>query len=338
MAASPANSPERLQERARGQQAGQSRIVAEIRPRCGVFMSLVDKGTILGLKRGETRAVSHPFFVREFGLSGESVPVVSVRDAALTSWRDLAAHWRRPATPVSLLWPLWASLAVLALAVLLFVGAAFDGSVARAAAKLDPGLIVFFDYVTQAGKSNWLFALSILAILTALFRREQAVTRRLRAAWGLVASYALYFLVVQAVSGTASQVVKHLVGRARPRLIEIAGPFHFDLFSLKAVLASFPSGHTTTVFAAFGALSLLSPRLGPWVLLLAVPVAASRIIVGAHYPSDVCGGLFLGLGSALAVARVLARRKIAFTLAPDALLPTPRGKALIARTLLKDQA
>ena len=87
----------------------------------------------------------------------------------------------------------------------------------------------------------------------------------LRAAWGLVASYALYFLAVQAVSGIVSQVVKHLVGRARPRLIEIAGPFHFDLFSLKAVLASFPSGHTTTVFAACGALSLLSPRLGPWV-------------------------------------------------------------------------
>ena len=216
--------------------------------------------------------------------------MVSVRDVALTSWRDLAAHWRRPATPVSRLWPLWAALAVLALAVLLFVGAAFDISVARAAAKLDPGLIVFFDYVTQAGKSNWLFALSILAIITALSRRERAATRRLRAAWGLVASYALYFLAVQAVSGTASQVVKHLVGRARPRLIEIAGPFHFDLFSLKAVLASFPSGHTTTVFAACGALSLLSPRLGPWVLLLAVPVAASRVIVGAHYPSDVCGG------------------------------------------------
>lgn len=278
------------------------------------------------------------FVVREFGLSGDGVPVVSVRDVALTSWCDLAAHWRRPVTPASRLWPLWAALAVLALAVLLFVGAAFDISVARAAARLDPGLIVFFDYVTQAGKSNWLFALSILAILAALSRRERAATRRLRAAWGLVASYALYFLAVQAVSGTASQIVKHLVGRARPRLFDIAGPFHFDLFSLKAVLASFPSGHSTTVFAACGALSLLSPRLGAWALLLAVPVAASRVIVGAHYPSDVCAGLFLGLGSALLVARVLARRKIAFILAPDALLPTPRGKDLIARTLLKNQA
>jgi membrane-associated phospholipid phosphatase len=245
---------------------------------------------------------------------------------------DLVAHWRRPLAPVAALWPLWLALAVFAFSLMLFIGVYFDVPAAHWAKRLDLGLVIFFNQVTQLGKSNWLFALSILTILYALSRSARAAALRLRTAWGLVASYALYFLAVQAFSGTASQVVKHMVGRARPYLIDQFGPHHFDLFSWSATLASFPSGHTTTVFAAFGALTLLSPRFGPWFLLLAIPVAASRIIVGAHYPSDVCGGFFLGLASALIVARIFARRKIAFTIAPEALLPKPRGGAFLSAT------
>jgi membrane-associated phospholipid phosphatase len=250
--------------------------------------------------------------------------------AARSLWSDLAAHWRRPRAPGAPLWPLWMALAVLGFAMLDDVSLAFDAEEAHAAARLDSGIVDAFQIVTRAGQSDWLFACSILTLITALYRRDAGASRLARARYGVLASRAFYFISVQAFSGLLSQVIKHLVGRARPRLIDELGPWHFDLFSLKAVLASFPSGHTISVFAAAASLSFFVPRKWSAAVFfaLALPVAASRLIIGAHYPSDVLAGAFIGLGSALAVARVFARRKIAFTLEGDAVLPEPRGNVL----------
>ena len=97
------------------------------------------------------------------------------------AWRDLAAHWRQLKRAASSLWPLWLGFAVLAFALLASVSLAFDATEARAAAQLDPRLVGFFEIVTQAGKSNWLFALSILTLAYALYRHALEQNRRLRA-------------------------------------------------------------------------------------------------------------------------------------------------------------
>lgn len=64
---------------------------------------------------------------------------------------------------------------------------------------------------------------------------------------------------------------------------------------------SFPSGHTTAAFATATALTLSYKK---WYV--AVPaysyagfVAYSRMRLGVHYPSDVLGGMVLGVGSGL---------------------------------------
>jgi undecaprenyl-diphosphatase len=67
---------------------------------------------------------------------------------------------------------------------------------------------------------------------------------------------------------------------------------------------SFPSGHTTSAFAAASAAALVAKRLlervaiWGWVMLaLAAAISYSRIYVGVHWPTDVAAGVMLGLAS-----------------------------------------
>ena len=69
---------------------------------------------------------------------------------------------------------------------------------------------------------------------------------------------------------------------------------------------SFPSGHTSNAFAAATALTLSSKK---WYV--AVPsyayaclVGYSRMRLGVHFPSDVLGGMVIGVGTSLLVIQV----------------------------------
>jgi undecaprenyl-diphosphatase len=57
---------------------------------------------------------------------------------------------------------------------------------------------------------------------------------------------------------------------------------------------SFPSGHTITAFAVAISLSHFYPDLTAGLLFCAVSVAASRILLGMHFLSDVVAGAAIG--------------------------------------------
>ncbi|MEC0226404.1 phosphatase PAP2 family protein [Paenibacillus alba] len=69
---------------------------------------------------------------------------------------------------------------------------------------------------------------------------------------------------------------------------------------------SFPSGHTTAIFAVITPFLFISGWLSLTVIPLALMVGLSRIYLGLHYPSDCIAGCLLGTGSALFIV-ILSR-------------------------------
>jgi undecaprenyl-diphosphatase len=99
--------------------------------------------------------------------------------------------------------------------------------------------------------------------------------------------------------------LKKATGRRRPCAF---GEPHCWARLLPPDQFSFPSGHTITAFAIAVALSLFYPGLVAGLLFCAASVAASRILVGMHFLSDVVAGA--GIGTALAYAAVWAVRAV----------------------------
>lgn len=86
-------------------------------------------------------------------------------------------------------------------------------------------------------------------------------------------------------------VLKRLIGRERP----CATQTHCWSSLLPPDRFSFPSGHTMTAFAITFALGLYYPALLAGLIFCALSVAASRVILGLHYLSDVLAGMAIGI-------------------------------------------
>jgi membrane-associated phospholipid phosphatase len=141
------------------------------------------------------------------------------------------------------------------------------------------------------------------------------VARRTAAAWTEIGHLAAFVFSAVALSGMAGNVLKAALGRSRPVLVESDGtlalaPLSFDYASL-----SFPSGHAITAAAAATALALVfrgRPGIVMAGALFALAVAASRVLVRAHFASDVVAGLFIGFAVTFLLAQAFGRRGIAF--------------------------
>jgi membrane-associated phospholipid phosphatase len=195
------------------------------------------------------------------------------------------------------------------------------------AKELSPPVVHVFEKITKIGESGYIFALTALIGLIAIMLRHRGAGARVDAGLTQLAARAMFLFDVAAVSGIASQVLKHLFGRARPKLYDVVGAYHFDVFSIYASYASFPSGHTVTAFAMASAIAFLSPRVGYPLFMVAILVGISRVAIGSHYLSDVLAGAALGVGSALILRREFAARRIVFTRTDGGTIP--RGSGLI---------
>ncbi len=95
---------------------------------------------------------------------------------------------------------------------------------------------------------------------------------------------------------------------------------------------SFPSGHSASAFAFATALSIEKPVLAAGIVPLASMVAASRVYVGVHYPSDVIAGSVLGsliaVGSRKVWPRVPDQPPDVKRLSDSTIKITPEGRGL----------
>ncbi len=148
-----------------------------------------------------------------------------------------------------------------------------------------------------------------------------------------------FLFAAVAVPGLFTTVVKHIIGRARPFATGVADPYVFAPFSWPAAYASLPSGHATTAFSVLVAFGTLWPRARAILLIYALLIAASRIVVTAHHPTDVLAGAVVGFAGALLVRHWFALRRLGFSIGSDGALhqyPGPSLKRIksVARELL----
>jgi undecaprenyl-diphosphatase len=177
-------------------------------------------------------------------------------------------------------------------------------------------LVRVFDEITDFGKAEWFLVptgvlLIILAALAspALNRVSNLVITSLAVRVGFV-----FFAV--ALPSLFSTVIKRLIGRARPLRVPGHDVF-FAPFSWRVEYASLPSGHATTAFAAAVTLGALFPRARAALWTYAAIIGISRVVLVAHYPSDVIAGAVVGACGALLVRRWYAARRLGFAFVPD---------------------
>jgi membrane-associated phospholipid phosphatase len=188
----------------------------------------------------------------------------------------------RPLHPRAVLIVLWAFFVALGGAVA-FIGILPADAAVREAllGGATPAVVTLMRIVNYGG--DWRVLLPGTLLLLAVFRRA-------RERWWV-------WIALMVTAPMTEGLLKIAIGRARPE-----GPTY-----------GFPSGHATAAAAFFGAVLYLAGSLPPasrrLVRTLAIAgmilVGLARVILRAHWPSDVLGGITLGLALA-SVAALLA--------------------------------
>ena len=109
----------------------------------------------------------------------------------------------------------------------------------------------------------------------------------------------LYILIVVSIAIIIGSGLKYLLGRYRPVMLFDHNLYGFHFFATEWALNSTPSGHTIRAFSFFTALSLLFRQYKIIFISIAIAIGLSRVVVTAHYPSDVLFGAFVGIMVAL---------------------------------------
>ncbi len=243
---------------------------------------------------------------------------------------------RRPAWREPLKLAAWTLITATAIAAaMVFV----DAPAIELARRAPQWVFAVADQVTDFGRSTWFLVPIGVALLgiAALATLPQS-----RGAGFVLLSIAIrleFLFAAIAAPSLFVSIVKRLIGRARPFVDSHIDPFHYMPFVWRPDYAGMPSGHASTAFAAAVAIGTLWPRLRAPMWAYALMIAASRVALTAHYPSDVLAGAVVGIAGASLVRDWFAARRLGLAFGPDGVVRTLPGPSMacikkVARRLL----
>ncbi|MBS1665599.1 MAG: phosphatase PAP2 family protein [Bacteroidetes bacterium] len=154
-------------------------------------------------------------------------------------------------------------------------------------------LDTFFIYFTYLGDGIF----SALVILLFLILRR----------W----SQAIQVLAAFLLSALFAQILKNAFSMPRPKQFFAPGEYAYFIDGITHVgFASFPSGHSTSIFALATMLAILetNKKSNVFYLLVAVAVGYSRIYLGQHFLNDVLMGSTIGVITAILVHWLFAEK------------------------------
>jgi membrane-associated phospholipid phosphatase len=163
--------------------------------------------------------------------------------------------------------------------------------------------------ISISGESHWYIGAGILGYLFFKYIRKNR----------LFEQRFLFLFYINIFSGLISVILKWTFGRVRPWGLKHGGDeygfllfqnfdltffekmkLHFaTLIESPGTYASFPSGHTTTIFAVAMYMAILFPKFRFALFALALFFASGRVLANDHFISDVLAGILVGTLSTL---------------------------------------
>lgn len=233
---------------------------------------------------------------------------------------------RRRALPQRRVW-CWSAAAAAVTAVIATM-LLLDAAAVPVVQRLPEPVSAAFDRYTDLGKSVWLLVpLAVLLAAIALIS-SPALPRMAQGTLAALAVRLVFLFTAIALPGVVLTVVKRLIGRARPLVEGAADPFLFRPFGWSVEYASLPSGHTADAFAIAMALGALWPRWRPLLWAYAAAIGVSRVVLTAHFLSDVVAGAVIGIAGVLLVREWFLARGLAFSVSAGGRIKPLPGPSL----------